>query len=64
MSTPARSAPEKAIEDLQQELAEQQERLVSLKRQQEEIEQRKKELEELARRRAELTTGQKRMRGT
>jgi hypothetical protein len=62
LSAPGRTPPEKAIEDVQQELDEQLELLKNLKRQQEEIEQRKNELMELARRRAELTTGQKRMR--
>lgn len=52
----------KSMEDLNQELQEQQERLVDLRRQQEEVERRKNELEELNRRRQELSTGQKAMR--
>jgi hypothetical protein len=47
---------------LARELAEQQERLLQLKRQQEEVEARKRELEDLSRRRLELTDGQKSMR--
>lgn len=65
LSRPARgslSADNQRVEDLAQELAEQQERLLHLKRQQEEVEARKRELEDLSRRRTELSVGQKSMR--
>ncbi len=65
LSPPGKSsvrADDQPVEDLAHELAEQQERLLHLKRQQEEVEARKLELEDLSRRRVELSSGQKTMR--